>query len=74
MFSNMSDRDLLNFCWERFCDYDVCKALKCESLCKDEDCPLAQLFERFDSRLKMERWGRHGKADCGAGLLLEGLG
>lgn len=63
MFSNMSDIDLLNFCWGRFCDYDVCKALKCESLCKDEDCPLAQLFERIDSRLKMERWGRNGKAD-----------
>ena len=63
MFNNMSDRKLLDFCWEKFTDYDVCKALKCEDMCEDEDCPLVQLFERFDRRLKEERWGRNGKAD-----------
>ena len=52
MFSKMSDKELLDFCWEKFCDYDVCKALECEDLCLDDDCPLVQLFERIADKLK----------------------
>lgn len=63
MFSNMSDRELLDFCWDKFCDYDVCNALQCTSFCRDEDCPLVQLFDRFETKIKKERWGRCGKAD-----------
>ena len=46
-FEDMTDEELLDFCYDRFCNYDVCKALDCEEDCTNEDCPLAQLFERF---------------------------
>ena len=51
MFSKMTDMELLDFCWEQFCDYDVCKALECDDLCGEDDCPLDQLFERIKSML-----------------------
>lgn len=47
MFKEMTDAELLDFCEDNFCEYKVCQALKCEDNCKDEDCPLYQLFERF---------------------------
>ena len=47
MFKEMTDAELLDFCENNFCEYEVCQALKCEDNCKDEDCPLNQLFERF---------------------------
>lgn len=46
-FSEMTDKELLEFCEDNFCEYKVCQALKCEDNCKDEDCPLCQLFNRF---------------------------
>ena len=48
MFKEMTDAELLDFCENNFCEYKVCQALKCEDNCKDEDCPLCQLFERFE--------------------------
>ena len=47
MFKEMTDSELLDFCENNFCELEVCKALKCENNCKDEDCPLVQLFDRF---------------------------
>lgn len=46
-FSEMTDAELLDFCEETFCEIDVCRALECGDNCKDEDCPLVQLFDRF---------------------------
>ena len=55
MFKDMTDMELLDFCEDHFCEYSVCQALKCEENCKDEDCPLVQLFDRFKARLKGEQ-------------------
>lgn len=52
MFKEMTDAELLDFCEDNFCEYAVCHALKCEDNCKDEDCPLCQLFERFKAKMK----------------------
>lgn len=49
MFKEMNNKDLLDFCEENFCEYDICKVLKCYKNCEDEDCPLVQLFNRFRS-------------------------
>ena len=54
-FRNMTDAELLDFCEEQFCQYDVCKALECDDLCKEDDCPLVQLFDRF--KQKTEKGG-----------------
>ena len=47
-FSEMTDKQLLDLCRERFCEYRVCEALCCEEDCLDEDCPLSQLFDRME--------------------------
>lgn len=47
-FSEMTDKQLLDFCRERFCEYSVCKACGCEEDCIDEDCPLVQFFDRAE--------------------------
>ena len=47
MFKEMTDAELLDFCEDNFCEYKVCQALGCGDDCKDEDCPLVQLFDRF---------------------------
>lgn len=47
MFKEMTDTELLNFCEDNFCEHKVCEVLGCEDNCKNEDCPLVQLFERF---------------------------
>lgn len=48
MFKEMTNKELLDFCRWRFCDYDVCKALDCEDNCINEDCPLVQFFDRME--------------------------
>lgn len=52
MFKNMTDKELLEFCEDNFCEYRVCEALGCEDNCKEEDCPLYQLFDRFRAKMK----------------------
>lgn len=47
-FSEMTDKQLLDFCREKFCEYSVCKACGCEEDCIDEDCPLVQFFDRAE--------------------------
>jgi hypothetical protein len=47
MFIKMSDKELLDFCQDNICEYSICQTLKCQDNCRDEDCPLVQLFERF---------------------------
>ena len=56
MFSKMTNVDLLEFCAEHFSNSDICEALCCEDLCVEEDCPLAQLFDRFRSIIKKETY------------------
>lgn len=53
-FSKMTDAELLDFCEDNFCELAVCKALGCEENCIDEDCPLAQLFQRFKKKITEE--------------------
>lgn len=55
MFKEMTDAELLDFCEENFCEYEVCQALKCGDNCKDEDCPLVQLFDRFRKHTEREK-------------------
>lgn len=47
MFKEMTDAELLDFCEDNFCEHRICVALGCEDNCKEEDCPLVQLFDRF---------------------------
>ena len=51
MFEEYSTEELVNLCMDKFCCIEVCKALDCEELCKDQDCPLWVLLERV-----RERW------------------
>ena len=47
MFKEMTDEELLDFCENNFCEYKICQVLGCKDNCKEEDCPLCQLFDRF---------------------------
>ena len=51
-FKQMTDQDLMNFCYEHFCCIETCLALNCGDLCMDEDCPLTQLVVRFQNHIK----------------------
>lgn len=46
MFEELSTKELVEFCMDKFCCYDVCEVLGCEDLCKEQDCPLYVLFDR----------------------------
>ena len=61
MFKEMTDAELLDYCEDMFCDYKVCKALNCHENCKEEDCPLNQLFERF--KMKIEEMESESNAE-----------
>lgn len=50
-FSELTDRQLLDFCYDKFTDYSVCNALGCQLLCAEETCPLVQLLDRFSNHL-----------------------
>ena len=52
MFKEMTDAELLDFCEDNFCEYKICQVLKCHNDCKDEDCPLVQLFDRFRKKIE----------------------
>ncbi len=51
MFRQMTDQDLIDFCYEHFSCAEVCYALQCSDLCRDEHCPLTQLVERFQNHI-----------------------
>ena len=46
MFEEYSTKELAEFCMDKFCCIEVCKALGCEELCVEQDCPLYVLFDR----------------------------
>lgn len=50
-FSEMTDKQLLDYCRERFCEYRVCEACGCEEDCVTEDCPLVQFFDRTEKMI-----------------------
>lgn len=49
-FEEMTTMDLVDFCMDNFCCIEVCNALKCEDLCKEQDCPLYVLLDRVRER------------------------
>jgi hypothetical protein len=50
-FEEMVIEDLVDFCMDQFCCKEVCDALGCQDLCKEQDCPLYTLFDRVKERL-----------------------
>lgn len=50
-FSDLTDRQLLNFCYDQFTDDRVCNTLGCQLYCAEESCPLVQLLDRFSNHL-----------------------
>ena len=50
-FEEMTTEDLVDFCMDRFCCIEVCEALGCKELCKEQDCPLYVLLERVKERM-----------------------
>lgn len=51
LFEEMTIKDLVELCEENFCCIEVCEALGCKDLCKEQDCPLYVLFDRVRERL-----------------------
>ena len=52
LFEEMDTTELIEFCMDKFCCIEVCNALGCEEMCKEQDCPLYVLFDRI---IKKER-------------------
>lgn len=50
LFEEMTTKDLVDFCMEKFCCIEVCEALGCNELCEEQDCPLYVLFDRITER------------------------
>lgn len=51
-FEEMTDQELIDFCHINMLDIKVCNALGCEELCKEQDCPMVQCLNRFESLIK----------------------
>lgn len=50
----MNEIELIDFCEEHFTDYAVCKALKCEELCKEygkPDCAACYEVKHYNEQL-----------------------
>lgn len=60
----MNEVELIDFCEEHFADYAVCKALKCEELCKDDDCPLVRVFNGYRAALREKAEREKGCGYC----------
>lgn len=68
----MNEIELIDFCEEHFTDYAVCKALKCEELCKDDDCPLVRVFNGYRAALREKAEREKGCEACGLIYKLDG--
>ena len=51
-FEKMTDQELINFCHINMLGIDVCNALQCDEFCKEENCPMVQLLNRFENYIK----------------------
>lgn len=51
-YEEMTTKDLVDLCMDKFCCIEVCDALGCREMCEEQDCPLWVLLERV-----RERWG-----------------
>ena len=49
-FEEMNTVDLVNFCMEHFCCIEVCDAMGCQDMCKEQDCPLYVLLDRITEK------------------------
>ena len=50
-FEEYTTEDLVDYCMEKFCVIEVCNALRCSHLCKEQNCPLYELLERVKERM-----------------------
>ena len=51
-FEEMTDQELIDFCYINMLGIDVCNVLQCDEFCKEEDCPMVQLLNRFENHIK----------------------
>ena len=51
LYEEMTTKDLVDLCMDKFCCIEVCRALGCEELCKEQDCPLYVLLNRVEERM-----------------------
>ena len=51
-FEEMTDQELIDFCFENMLGVEVCRELGCAEWCKDQDCPMVQCLNRFEHYIK----------------------